>query len=117
MQIGGAQMTQTEMIKCPICGQARPINVRTPSLRERARNRPCNRCGNIQANANRHPPDVDELAVRFLVDGAKINVTPAERTAAVAILTARKLSASAIAARIHCTQRTVERHRAKLNAA
>jgi DNA-directed RNA polymerase specialized sigma24 family protein len=57
--------------------------------------------------------EVDDLTVQFLVAGARVNATPAERREAVAILTARRLSASAIAKRINCTQRTVERHRAR----
>jgi DNA-binding CsgD family transcriptional regulator len=55
--------------------------------------------------------------VQYLVAGTRVNATPAERRAAVAILTARSLSAREIAKRINCTRRTVERHRATLAAA
>lgn len=65
----------------------------------------------------RWPEDIDEIAVAHLVDGRRVKTTPNERTKAIAILTARRLTAAAIAVRINCTTRTVERHRQKLAAA
>jgi DNA-binding NarL/FixJ family response regulator len=54
------------------------------------------------------------MAVERLVIGQPVHATPAERRQAVAYLTRRKLSNRAIAERIGCSKRTVERHRAKL---
>jgi hypothetical protein len=104
----------TELIPCPQCGIPRPIRGDSPVDFRRARDRQCRRCVNRdRPPLQRWPLEVDELTVQFLVDGARVNASPAERKAAVTILTARKMSAREIAVRINCTPRTVVRHRAK----
>lgn len=106
--------TRTELIPCAACGKPRPIQGTPPDF-HRAAKRRCPKCAR-HAQTQRLA-DIDELAVKFLVDGARINVTPAERTRAVAILTERRMTAAAIALRINCSQRTVVRHRTKNAAA
>jgi hypothetical protein len=104
--------TRVELIPCIVCGVPRPIRGDGPVHFGRAAKRPCPECS-PRSVPQRWPQDVDELTVQFLVEGEQVNATPAERRAAVAILTARQLTARAIAERINCTRRTVERHRAK----
>jgi len=110
-------MTRTELIECPQCGVPRPILIDWPNKITVAANRRCVSCANSKRNINRHQPEPDALVVEFLIAGTKVKANAAERMAAVAFLTDRKLTASAIATRLHCTRRTVERHRAKLAAA
>lgn len=109
--------TRTELIPCPICGRTRPILADHPSTARAAANRTCQSCANSYRNLNRHRPEPDDIVVEFLIAGTVVKANAAERMAAVAFLTDRKLTASAIAARLHCTRRTVERHRVKLAAA
>lgn len=109
--------TRTELIPCPACGVPRPILIDHPNKIQVAANRRCQACANSTRNTNRYRPEPDETVVGFLIAGMDVEATPADRTAAVAYLTTRKLTAAAIAARLHCTRRTVERHRAKLAAA
>lgn len=110
--------TRTELIPCIECGQPRPIRGTEPVDFRRATQRPCLGCVHRHwFPLQRWPVEVDELVVQFLVDGTRVNASPGERRAAIAILTARRLSARQIAERINCTQRTVERHRAQLAAA
>lgn len=110
--------TRTEHIPCPQCGVTRPIRGSVPVDFRRARDRQCRKCTNRDRPPfQRWPTDVDDLTVQFLIAGEKVNASPAERREAVAILTARQLTARAIAERINCTRRTVERHRARLAAA
>jgi DNA-binding NarL/FixJ family response regulator len=105
--------TKIELIPCVKCGNPRPIRGVVPADFRRAAARLCQKCSPKAVPPQRWSQDVDELTVQFLVAGEQINATPAERRAAVAILTARRLTASAIAERINCTRRTVERHRAR----
>jgi hypothetical protein len=106
--------TTIELIPCIRCGNPRPIRGSVPVVFRRAANRPCLKCSNRGLfPLRRWPADIDDLVVQHLVDGRPVNATPAERRAAVVILTARKLSAREIALRINCTPRTVVRHRAK----
>lgn len=57
-------------------------------------------------------PPVDEVIVASAVRGERPTLTPRERRAAVAILTAKGLAARQVAVRLGCTRRTVERHNA-----
>jgi DNA-binding NarL/FixJ family response regulator len=109
--------TRTEHIECPQCGVARPILIDWPNKITVAATRRCVSCANSTRNTNRHQPEPDTLVVEFLIAGTKVKANPAERYAAVAYLSARRLTIKAIADRLHCTTRTVERHRKKLAAA
>jgi DNA-binding NarL/FixJ family response regulator len=58
-------------------------------------------------------PDVDDLAVRLVVDdGHDLPLNGPERRRAATILTARGCSVAEIAERLHITTRTVNRWRA-----
>lgn len=58
--------------------------------------------------------DIDEIAVDRAVAGdPPVGMSPAETGTAVGILTARGLSAREIGRRLHCSPRTVARHRAR----
>jgi hypothetical protein len=105
------------MVPCIRCGQPRPIRAEHPNTARTAAKRQCSPCANSLRNTNRHKPEPDTLIVEFLIAGTMVKANAAERMAAVAYLTDRRLSATAIANRLHCTTRTVERHRAKLAAA
>jgi DNA-binding NarL/FixJ family response regulator len=59
------------------------------------------------------PPNVDPIAVERRIHGEKVPLSSAELTDAVRQMTERGNSAAFIAARLHVTQRTVTRHRAK----
>jgi len=110
--------TTTEHIPCPKCGATRPIRIDYPNKARVAANRPCLSCANTTRNLNRHRPDADPLVVQFLLSGTRVTSNAAEREIVVAFLTKKKrMSITQIAALMHCTTRTVERHRAKLAAA
>ena len=98
-------------VQCPVCDTIRPVVINSQMAYWRAIERLCFPC----AFALRYD-DVDHMAVERLISGSRITATPAERRAAVAHLTRAGRSARVIAARIGCTKRTVERHRATLAA-
>jgi hypothetical protein len=106
----------TADIECPRCGRTRPLIINSHSEHARALKRICANCQIVQLpnNLTGNYPDVDEITVEHLIAGHPTPATPAERRQAIAYLTIRKASASEIARRIGCTQRTVERHRQRL---
>jgi Helix-turn-helix domain len=57
---------------------------------------------------------LDGVAIELAVKGTRPRLTPQERRAAVAELRERGLSLSAVADRLGCSQRTVERHTAAI---
>lgn len=64
------------------------------------------------ATTRSRDPHVDDIAVEEACAGRRVRLTCAERTAVVATLTRRGLSAKAIAAMFGISARTVVRHRA-----
>lgn len=64
--------------------------------------------------ANRRPPD--EAAVRRVVGGERLYLTPAERLLAVECLTGWSWSVERIAGQLRISVRTVHRYRARIRA-
>lgn len=96
-------------VTCPICETPRPIRYSTPIDLRRAADRQCLNC----YRAGRYK-GVDEVAVQRLLSGSRVQATRAERQAAVTYLVDRRVPNSVIAARIHASQRTVERLRQRM---
>lgn len=57
---------------------------------------------------------IDEIAVELATQGIEVSLTPEERREAVQILHARRMNDYEIAARVHCSDRTVLRIRQEL---
>jgi len=103
---------RVELVPCPQCSTPRPLLIARPSEHLAAIDRICQEC--VWNNNRYTAPNTDEMAIARLIAGQPVRATPAERNQAIAYLTRRKLSARAIAERIGCTPRTVERHRQRL---
>ncbi len=77
----------------------------------------CRECrretGRRQYHRGHIPAEPDEAAIRRAVAGDPPDrLTPRERRAAIRQLDAWELSSAVIAERVHCSRRTVHRHRA-----
>lgn len=78
----------------------------------------CLECRRIRNRARYQPKQPDPAAIERAAAGDPPDrLTPRERTAAISQLDAGQLPAQTIAARIHCSKRTVHRARGRTKAA
>jgi len=105
------------MVPCILCGRERAILTKPNIHVWAAWRRLCKACsiqttrGNITSS---HQHEVDEVAVQRLISGQPpAHTTRAERQLAVRQLLTHRMTNRAIAERLHVTQRTVERLRAR----
>jgi hypothetical protein len=122
-RLDGQAMSRTRLAPCTECRLPMILQRHGPIpagyTRQHGGGGLCGRCysrGWKQAKRAGVPwRPVDEVAVQRAVWGdAPASLSPAERRAAVAVLTRRGLTVVATATVLRTTTRTVERHRARL---